>query len=193
MHRLALVCLLWLVAVPAFAQTDPRTNAGGTPSNTPVQRVGGAGETERFAGHVTVGERAPDFDLIAAGGDHFRLKQARGRWVALFFADRREDLPYLARLAATLDSLQFTPIVACDERSQTLSAWRTANPSHLTLLADDRGEIAASYGLWDNEGSRTRPGLFLLDPQGIVKVALLGQKVGAPSLVGLVQTATGGF
>jgi peroxiredoxin len=193
MQRFALVCLLLLVAVAASAQTDPRTNAGGIPSNMPVPRVGGAGETQRFIGHVTVGERAPDFELIAPGGAQYHLKQARGHWVALFFTDRREDLAQLALFAATLDSLHFTSLVACHEQAQTLATWQGAKHAPLTALADERGEIAAAYGLWDNEGAKTRPGLFLLDPYGVVKVALLGQKVGAPSLAGLVQTATGGF
>jgi len=193
MLRLALVLALCLVALPAFAQTDPRSPHPNTPPDEIVPRSGGPQQTTRVVGRVQVGEKAPEFDLDAAGGARFHLKQMRGAWLALFFTDRREDLPRLESYARTLDSLQFRTVVVCNEHVQVLTAWRGTRTTRVTPVADDRGEIAAIYGLWDAEHGATRPGLFLIDPQGVVKLALLGQHVGAPSLPGLVQTAVSGL
>jgi alkyl hydroperoxide reductase subunit AhpC len=93
----------------------------------------------------------------------------------------------------TLDSLQFNTVVVLNEKVPTLTRWRAGAHSTLTALADERGEIASVYGLWDNLGSATRHGLYVLDPDGVVRLELLGQKVNAPSLRGLVQTAVEGL
>jgi peroxiredoxin len=193
MLRLVLVLAFVLAALDAFAQTDPREHPIGTPTVVPPTREGASAMSDRIRGQVQVGERAPDFELLATGGTKFRLRSVRGHWVALFFTDRRADLNDLVGLSRTLDSLKFTSLVVCNEHVQTLTAWNAPHDSRLTPLAGDRGDIAAVYGLWDAEHTAIRPGLFLIDPEGIVKVALLGQRVGAPSLPGLVQTAVGGL
>ncbi len=193
MLRLVLTFALSLLALPALAQTDPRTPTGGTAPEVVVPPQGAAPGTARVTGTVLVGEHAPEFALDMAGGGQCHLKQFRGRWVALFFTDRRDDLPRLAHLAATLDSLHLATIVVLNEKVQALAQWRAASTSVLTALGDDRGEIASVYGLWDAENGVTRPGLFLLDPQGVVRLELLGQRVGGPSLRGLVQTAVEGL
>jgi peroxiredoxin len=193
MRRLVLTLVLLLAAGAAAAQTDPRSPRSGTPMAPNPPREGAMPTPGIPIGHVSVGERAPDFELIAAGGKNFRLKTLRGHWVALFFADRREELEALSGLARTLDSLQFSSVVVFNERVQALTTWKHTGSMPLTALADERGEITAMYGLWDAPHAATRPGLFLLDPQGVVKLEVLGQRVSAPSLPALVQTAVNGL
>jgi len=192
MLRLVLAFVLMLFAASASAQ-DVRTGNPGNAPNVQSPRSGAPTGNERLTGHVAVGEHAPDFSLVAAGGGAWRLKQSRGRWTAVFFTDRRDDLPRLEALAASLDSLHLNVIALLDEKPQALAPWRSGSRSPLVALADESGVIAGLYGLWDGENGRTRDGLFLLDPNGVVRLALLGQKVGAPSLRGLVQTAVEGL
>jgi peroxiredoxin len=189
MTRFLLALAFMLTAVSATAQTDPRTNTGGHPPASVVPRSGGPEVSRLAVQRVLVGERAPDFELSSAAGARTRLRDTRGRWVALFFTDRREDMPRLAGLAHTLDSLKVRTVVVCSEKVQALAAWRDPATGPMLTLADERGDISSLYGLWDTAQSATRQGLFLLDPEGVVRVVLLGQKVGAPSLPGLVQTA----
>jgi peroxiredoxin len=189
MTRLALVLAFMLIAVSANAQTDPRTPTGGVPAAPRVPRSGELGENQRVVERVLIGEHAPDFELSSAAGVRFRLRESRGRWVALFFTDRRDELPRIAGLAHTLDSLKVRTLAVCPEKVQALGAWRDPAKGPMLALADERGDISSLYGLWDNTHSATRQGMFLLDPEGVVRLALLGQKVSAPSLPGLVQTA----
>jgi peroxiredoxin len=195
MSRFALALAFTLMAVTANAQTDPRTNTGSQPPVPTSPRSGGLGLTRRAVAQVLVGERAPDFELPTATGAPFRQRDARGRWVALFFTDRREELPRIAGLAHTLDSLDVRTLAVCPEKVQALHAWSDTEKTKapMLVLADERGDISALYGLWDTPRSATRQGLLLLDPQGVVRVALLGQKVSAPSLPGLVQSAMEGL
>ena len=53
--------------------------------------------------------------------------------------------------------------------------------------------IILKFNSGNNTHGATRQGLFLLDPEGVVRLALLGQKVSAPSLPGLVQSAVDGL
>ena len=193
MSRFALALAFTLIAAAAAAQTDPRTNSGGQPAPPTVPRAGSAGEPARVVEHVQVGERAPDFELPTAAGVKFRLRESRGAWVALFFTDRRDDMPRIAGFSHMLDSLKVRTLAVCSEKVQALSAWKDPAAAPMTTLADERGDISALYGLWDNVRSSTRQGLFLLDPKGVVRVALLGQKVGPASLPGLVQSAKEGI
>jgi peroxiredoxin len=190
MSRFALALALTLIAVAANAQTDSRTNPN-TPLPTPTApRSGSLGASARAVESWTIGTRAPDFELLSAAGTRFRLHESRGRWVALFFTDSREEMPHLAELSRTLDSLDVRTLAVCHEKVHALAAWNTPpRTTGMTALADDRGDISALYGLWENVGGSTRPGFLLLDPQGIIRVALLGQAVSAPSLPGLVHSA----
>ncbi len=193
MLRLVLALVLALFAFPSFAQINPKSPPTQTAPDVQVKRMGISGATEKVVGIVRVGERAPDFTLLAATGGNVRLKDTRGTRVALFFANRRDDLPEIVALAATLDSLQVRTIVVCNERVTTLAQWNTGAHASFPIASDDRGDIAAMYGLWDAAATSTRPGLFLLDEYGVVKLAVLGQHVRAPSLRGLVQTAVEGL
>jgi peroxiredoxin len=193
MLRLVLALAFSLLALPAFAQVNPKSHPGNSAPDVRVSHPGISSNSDRVAGSVQVGEHAPDFALPAAGGTAFRLRQTRGAWVALFFTNRREDLNYIAGLAVTLDSLHFTTVTVCNEKPQALVQWSAEVQTKMTVVSDDRGSISSVYGLWDVEGSATRPGLFLLDPTGTVRMAVLGRKIAAPSLKGIVQTAVEGL
>ncbi len=194
MSRFALAFAFTLIAVSSHAQTDPRSSRSAPLAGPVPLRTGSFGESSRAVEHWAIGERAPDFELLTASGSRFLLHESRGRWVAMFFADRREELARLAELSSTLDSLQVRTLVVCHEKLHALAAWKgTPGASALTPLADERGDIASLYGLWDNLGGTTRQGLFLIDPNGVVRLALLGQSVSAPSLPGLVHSAAEGL
>lgn len=193
MLRLVLALVLALFAFPSFAQINPKSPPAQTAPDVQVKRMGISGSTDKVVGVVRVGERAPDFTLLAAAGGQIRLKDTRGTRVALFFANRRDDLNAIVGLAATLDSLQVRTVVVCNERVTTLAQWNAGAHAMFPIASDDRGDIAAMYGLWDAAATATRPGLFLLDDRGVVKLAVLGQQVRGPSLRGLVQTAVEGL
>ena len=44
-----------------------------------------------------------------------------------------------------------------------------------SLLSDNDGSAARSYGVWDGEGQIARPAIFVVDPAGVVRYAYVGQ------------------
>ncbi|HTR96287.1 MAG TPA: redoxin domain-containing protein [Candidatus Acidoferrales bacterium] len=193
MLRVTLVVTLGLAASSVLAQTDPRSLTGGPAPTPSAPHAGAPSQSTRVAGYVQVGETAPDFELDAAGGTRFQLRQMRGRWLALFFTDRRQSLPRLLADSDTLAALHFETVVVCNERAQTLTSWVAGRSLHMTAVADQGGEITALYGLWDADLEQTRPGLFLVDPQGVVRIAVFGRQIDPTALPGLVQSAQTGL
>jgi peroxiredoxin len=193
MKRFALALAFTLVAVSASAQTDSRTRPDGEPPLPLTPRTGMPGESPRAVERVQVGERAPEFGLFTAWGAPFHLRESRGRWVALFFTDRRDDLARVGTLAFTLDSLHVRTLAVCPEKVQALRPWSDPSRARMTTLADEHGDISALYGLAEDANTAARHGFFLIDPQGIVRVALPGREVNAPSIPGLVQSASAGL
>ena len=43
------------------------------------------------------------------------------------------------------------------------------------LLADCAGEVAHAYGVWDEEGRIARPAIFVIGPDGFVRLAYVGE------------------
>ncbi len=59
--------------------------------------------------------------------------------------------------------------------------------------ADWAGEVSAMYGLYDSERSMISPGFVLVDRDGIVRMALLGQNVPPDQIAALVRFAVSGL
>jgi peroxiredoxin len=45
----------------------------------------------------------------------------------------------------------------------------------VSLLSDPEGEMARFYGVWDEQGQIARPALFVLDGEGVVRYAYVGE------------------
>lgn len=44
-----------------------------------------------------------------------------------------------------------------------------------SLLSDEDGAVARSFGVWDEEGQIARPAIFVIDAAGVVRYAYVGQ------------------
>jgi peroxiredoxin len=44
-----------------------------------------------------------------------------------------------------------------------------------SLLSDPDGEVSRRYGVWDEEGQIAQPAIFVLDRDGVVEYAYVGQ------------------
>lgn len=133
-----------------------------------VARVSRAGELP------VVGKPAPDFNLADQHGRQHSLQEYRGKWLVLYFYPKddtpgctqeacafRDDLDQLTELGA-----QVVGISVDDSDSHAGFAKKYHLP--FPLLADKRGEVAASYGALLNLGimKLARRYTFMIDPQG---------------------------
>jgi peroxiredoxin len=113
--------------------------------------------------------------------------------VLLVFADRKEDLAPLRESVNDLRPLGIQLLGVCNEKARTLEIYNARNPVPFPLLADVTGEISAMYGLYDHAHSSTRPGFLVLDRDGVVRMAVLGQQLPVGDITRLAQYAITGL
>ena len=192
---LALAATLALAAAPppaALSQnvTKPPPQPAPRPVDVPVRSPG---TNRKLSGSVYVGEKAPDFQLDGSHGKPVKLSSYRGDWVLMAFADRKEEAGHLRMIAEDMSSIGVQILAVCDEKAYSLVAFERRDSLPLTLVAYVTGEISALYGLYDNERSTIRPGYFVIDRQGVVRMALLGQRLPPGDVGKLVRFSVVGF
>ena len=127
---------------------------------------------------VEVGQQAPDFELKDQHGTPVRLSDFRGRknvvlvFYPLAFSGvcsgelraMRDEFPEAARDDVELLTVSVDSVYA-------LRAWSDAEAFGFPLLSDfwPHGDVARSYGVFDdNRGIATR-GTFIIDKDGVVR------------------------
>lgn len=188
---LVLVILALACARPAAAQ-DPAKAAP-----TPPPRDAPSGTTDahaqlHIAGRVEIGDRAPDFELDGSHGQPVRLSHLRGDWLVLVFADRRLDLADLRTVEKQMQGIGARIVGVCHEKARTLEMNASRDSIPFIMLADVTGEIASIYGLYDGARNEVRPGFMVLDPDGFVRIAFLGQQLPADEVARLAHFAVAG-
>lgn len=186
--KAAVILLAALVAFPAAApaqsdtKTPPRPSTPSTspPPATPMPRT-------HIAGEVVIGERAPDFELDASNGKPLKLSTLRGDWVLLAFGPRKEDVAALSPLVKECREMGVQVVGVCDEKAYFLEAFHKKEKLPMLLLADPTKEVSAMYGLYDAERYTTGRGFVILDRQGVVRTALLGQSLPPQETLHMVQ------
>jgi peroxiredoxin Q/BCP len=144
------------------------------------------------SGEVYIGEKAPDFELDASNGHPLQLSSTRGDWVLVVFDGRKESLRDLKAKVEEAHSFGVKILGVCDEKAYVLKSWADREQMPFLLLADPTGEISAMYGLYDGERFTTGPGFVLVDRDGIVRMALLGQRLPADDILRLARFAVTG-
>lgn len=195
MLRIMLSALLLLVlAAPVFAQVDskgydrsritPRVDRGGLPP---------PGTRARVTSSLHLGHRAPDFELQDEVGEKVRLHSLRGQWVALFFVSRREGLPPLDTVQRDLETRGVRVVAVCADKAHSLRRYLRDHPSSALTLSDPMSDVAALYGLFDNTRAATLPGMVVLDVEGVVRLALMGQALPSDDATRMVRYAVTGL
>lgn len=125
-----------------------------------------------------VGEQAPDFTLRGTEGE-VRLSDAlrAGPVVVAFYqedrtpacrtqlAALRDDHDLLRELGARVLAISTDPL-----DSHTAFAGELQPP--FPLLADEGGAVARAYGVYDEAARRARRAVFVIDPDGAVRLSI---------------------
>ncbi len=188
----SLLLLLWASTAQPQGEVKQRPVSTSPTLSHPSPGFSGPG-SRRVTTRVAVGERAPDFLADRIDGRAVKLSSLRGDWLMLMFVERRESLDVAAPVAAALQGLGVRTAAICWGKSQALArqfAGRT--PAYLPL-ADPTGDVLSLYGLLADDGTEAaQPGFVLIDPRGIVRLALLGQELPGDDASRLVQLAVRG-
>lgn len=144
-------------------------------------------------GQVFIGERAPDFSLDGADGQIVRLARFKGDWVLIVFADRKETLAPLGSIDEEMRRLGVRILGVCHEKAHTLQKFAARDSLRFALGADFSTEVSGLYGLYDAQRSTISPGFLLIDREGIVRMALLGQNLPPDHIARLARYAVSGL
>jgi len=129
---------------------------------------------------VAVGDKAPDFKLLADDGRTISLKDLRGKKVVLYFYPK-DDTP-----GCTAEACSFRDNLArvTSKGAVIFGVSRDGNASHgkfrdkyrlnFPLLSDDAGTVTEAYGVWKKKNLYGKEFMgierttFLIDEQGTV-------------------------
>lgn len=192
--RRSLFAVVMLLALAGAARADDKTQPTPptVPPSAPAAPISPVPQQSHISSQVYVGEPAPDFELDGSQDRPVRLAHLKGYWVLLVFADRRGDLKPLNDIEPELRHLGVRPYGVCADKAFTLKSYVERQGSPVVLLSDVTGEISQVYGLYDTRARLVRPGFTLIDRYGVVRMALLGQKIGFDEMLGLVKSAVTG-
>lgn len=187
-----LVLVLWAGAADGQTDLKPRPSAAPSPTVSAPAQHSVAGR-QRVTTRVAVGERAPDFVLERVDGTPLKLSKLRGEWVMLYFVARRESLAVVAPVAIALRESGVRTLAVVWEKSYVLARQFKGTTPPYTPLADPTGDIVSLYGLLGGpDGEAAQPGFVLIDPRGMVRLALLGQDLPGDDASRMVQMAVRG-
>lgn len=133
-----------------------------------------------------IGKKAPDFDAKAyvdGKFEDFRLSKLRGKWVVLFFypADFTfvcpTELEGFADRNADFKKAGAEIVAVSRDTVYVHKAWvehddRVAKVKY-ALVEDRKGEISRDYGVLDEVSGNSHRGLFIINPEGIVKYVVV--------------------
>jgi peroxiredoxin Q/BCP len=173
---LFLVAALGASGQSAGAQALLTPESSRLPNPTPTGEMSAAALEPHASGlgiasNLVPGEEAPSFELQNAEGRWVRLRELRGQWVALLFANTRASLGPLRRIEGDLMGLGVRLVAVAPDDPRALRAFSNRQRIGFEMLSDPTGEISRLYGMFDPEQIGVRPGLVLVDPTGVARAA----------------------
>jgi peroxiredoxin 2/4 len=134
---------------------------------------------------ITVGRAAPDFKNITAyhKGEFTKVSLAdyKGKWLVFFFYPRDftficpTELRGFAKHADDLQKLSVEVLSASTDSEHSHKAWfeRDLPQVNYPILADTTHRVSQAYGVLDDETGESQRGLFIIDPDGVVKYSVV--------------------
>jgi peroxiredoxin 2/4 len=129
-----------------------------------------------------IGKQAPYFKMAAVKGDgsdftEVKLDDYKGKWLVMFFYPL--DFTFVCPTEITGFSKRYTEFksinaelltVSCDSQ-YSHQAWikNDLGQINFPMAADKTGEVSRSYGILIEEECISLRGLFVIDPEGVMR------------------------
>lgn len=134
---------------------------------------------------INIGKAAPDFSGVTAyhKGEFTKvsLKDYDGSWLVLFFYPRDftficpTEIKGFAKHEAEFASMNCKVLSASTDSEWSHKTWfeKDLPEVQYPVLADTTHKVSADYGVLNTDDGSSERGLFIIDPTGIVKYALI--------------------
>ena len=129
---------------------------------------------------LTVGDKAPSFELLANGGNVISMESLLGKWVILYFYPKddtsgctKEAIDF-TRLSNKFSKLGAIVVGVSKDDVKTHDKFIKKHKLGVRLLSDIEGDVCASYGVWveKNMYGRKYMGIeratFLINAEGVI-------------------------
>jgi alkyl hydroperoxide reductase subunit AhpC len=133
-----------------------------------------------------IGTKAPEFELEAYYNGEFKkvkLSDYKGKWLVLFFSPADFTFVCPTELEGFADDYdkfkdKNTEIVAASVDSAYVhKAWaendKRIKKVKFPIIADRKGELSKLYGVYNEESGNAHRGLFIIDPDGLIKYLVI--------------------
>ncbi len=134
---------------------------------------------------IKIGKQAPDFsDVVSYHNGEFHpvsLSTYKGKWLVFFFYPRDftficpTELRGFAKHKAEFDEIN-CEVLACSTDSEwSHKAWFEKDLPEVKypILADTSHRVSRDYQVLNEENGEADRGLFIIDPEGVVRYALV--------------------
>lgn len=134
---------------------------------------------------VMLGALAPTFEKITSyhKGEFTQtsLKDYRGKWLVFFFYPRDftficpTELKSFAKHKDDLQKLGAEVLAASTDSEWSHKAWfeKDLPDVDYPILADTTQNVSRAYGVLDESNGESQRGLFIIDPEGLVKYIII--------------------
>jgi len=193
---LMIVALGLALAAPGARAQSPDAESPKSPEDRPPAREPwmpidlrpvGADETDA----VVVGERAPEGSLEDTDGRWADLAKTRGSWQVVVFAENAKDLVPLASQAAALGRLGARLVGVSADGWSELAVFAERHHIGFSLLSDPTREVSRLWGMYDQADDSIRPGIVILDPNGVIHWTHAGALAPSDQLASVVGPVMG--
>ena len=159
---------------PASEPGSDKNTAAPPPSDTPRSALEPRGVESGLDSEVSIGEKAPDFVMDGSQGRPVHLADLQGQWAVMVFTGTRTTMGPLKGIDGELRKLGARLYGICKDGAPALRTYAEREQLPFVLLSDPTGQISQIYGMYDADHDAIQPGVVLLDPRGVVRMALLG-------------------
>ena len=124
---------------------------------------------------LTVGHKAPDFELKTQSGDLFKLSSRKGSWTVLYFYPKADTPGCTKQACAYRDAIQKIRDKNAEvygistDSVDSIDAFHKKYHLSFTLLADADGRVTESYGVKMPLVNLAKRWTFIVDPEGVVR------------------------
>ncbi len=134
---------------------------------------------------IAIGQPAPDFKNITAyeRGEFAKISLGdyRGSWLVFFFYPRDftficpTELKGFSKHKQELDKLGAKVLAASTDSEWSHKAWFERDLPDITypVIADTTHRVSRDYGVLEESTGEAQRGLFIIDPEGIVKYVVI--------------------
>jgi len=183
-----LIAAFAVLAGPARGQIPPSLKH---PQTTPARSTTDDaaypnGAVEAPDAELSVGDKAPNYQLDGSLGRPLKLQDLEGHWSVLVFDESRKVFGSLNAVSDSIRAMGGQQYGICRDGVGALRAYSERERLGFPL-SDPTAEISQLFDMYDDENSAIQSGLVIVDAQGVVRMMVQGPSLHADDVLQMAR------